>query len=389
MTSLSRRFRVFIVCLKVYLCPVHPSLHSCLALLSALVLALPQPAWGALSLLQLDLQAQPNHGPASLAATAKDCRAEVRSPTWCASELKAQLIETLKHPRELIRLRSLRRTVRLAKIELLRAHHRLGATKQRQELARELISTQPLTSEELLHLGPELAREVEREQSALDQSPLGLIRVECDDSCAVLVNEVLMNRASRLPYGNYRVVVCAANQGIEPLEQRIFINEQSSSASLALRLSRPEKKDPHLEAKTKAYEITPPSRAIPVDEQASNSTRRPHHPSTPALKNGPASDTMLLTQPLVRPVLPRPMLRTGLGIGLLATMTGSTFIALDEFCFQKDRRRCNGENRFQTKELGIGTMVAGGVFLVTTVVALIVERVRGRRAREAWIRQRR
>lgn len=374
--------------LKGYLCPVHSPLHSCFALLTALVLALPLPARGAHSSVQVGSKAEPAHRSSLLASTAKDCRAEIRAPAWCASELEAQLVKIRKHPRDLVRLRSLRGIVRLAKIELLRAHHRLGAKKQSQELVRELISTQALTSEELLHLGPELTRDVEQEQLALDRRPLGLIRVECDDACAVLINEVLMNRSSRLPYGNYRLVTCAANPDVEPLEQQISLSAQASSANLTLRVPLPKKQDAETKPEPKAQELPAQRKTIVEDKQGSDAMGiQPQSPST-ALPQDPTSDTMILTQPLVRPVLPRPVLRAGIGIGLLATMTGSAFIAIDEFCFKKEDTECKGKNRLQTKELGLGVMVAGGVFLVTTAVALIAERVRGRRARETWIRQR-
>lgn len=364
-------------------------MHSSLALIAAIGLVHPHPARGAYYSSQDDSRKQPINRSSLLASTAKDCRAEVRSPSWCASALEVQLLETRKRSRELIHLRSLRGIVRLAKLELIRAYHRLDAKTQRDELVRELISTGPVTNEEILSLGPELTREVEREQLELDKTPLGSIRVECGDACAVLANEMLVDQDIHLPYGVYRVVVYSTSQDAEPAEQRVFLNEQTPSVSISIGAPLSPQKTTGNKPKALPQRSTTKKSPPPKQIELSDSTHLPLSNPTQATTLHPTQDAVSLTKPLVRPVLPRPLVQASIGIGLTGTIAGSVLLALDGECWKPRNDDCTGENnRLHADKLGVGLLLTGAAFLISTTIVLIVERARGKRAHEKWMRRR-
>lgn len=316
-----------------------------------------------------------------LESSAKDCSAGLKVPEWCAQHLERQLVEARSYPREMVQLRSLRRLQRFAKLELFRALHSLGLEKRAILLIREMVSTQPLSQGEVLNLGPKAAKVAEREELTVDRFDRGKLTVHCDQACSVLVNETLVDKTVALPFGEYRVVICAADPTRPAITQTVRLHAQNSSAVLRAKTPEPKAK-PERTQKLAANRQDPSPKRRPLVAESTLPDTSFNAASVPV------SDSMLLEHPLVVPYLPRSALRAGVGIGLVGTMIGSTLVAMHGYWHEKNcLKDCPEETKVKTKPTGIGIISAGGAILLASTVMLLVERVRGKKAHAKWLRQ--
>lgn len=376
---------------KAYPPPVLGVLPRCCAVFVALALVAPGKAWSKTvgqterggSKFQRDLL--------ELESSARDCSAGSVSPEWCVQHLEPQLVVAKNYSREMVRLRSFRRLQRFAKLELFRALWTLGREPRAATLVREMVSTQPLSQEEILSLGPNAAKFAEDEESAVDRLGRGKLQVECDQACSVLVNETLVDRKVTLPYGEYRVIVCAADASLPPLTRAVRLDAQHPSA--VVRRANAPASQGTLQASTNSRPEGEPSTRQVSDSAGSP---EPKHASSRAPMGSPlrpsppsaAADTVLFEDPLVVPSLPRRVVRAGIGVGLLGTMLGPGLMVMDGFSFERDCIGSGCPNAWRTKDAGIGILIAGGVVLLGSSIMLLAERIRGARFHARWLRQR-
>lgn len=343
----------------------------------ALCLMAPEKAWAAGGKDQAAL---------SLETSAKDCNAGIQTAKWCAEHLEEQLLASRAQHREMIQLRSLRRLHRFAQLELFRARLELGSEQSAVQLIRELVATQPLTQNEILNLGPRAAKVAEREERAVDKFDRGSLSVRCDQACSVLVNETLVDKEASLPFGSYRVVVCASDPALPPVTRRVRIHAGNPSAVLKVSAPAADEANKKNDGPEKAPAISSPRKVsqAPRPELPAKLVPRDSSLKRDAIA-GPSS--LILQDPLVQPYLPRVALRAGIGIGLLGTIAGSTLIAMHGYNTGKCLDSCEEKDELKTRGVGIGVMSAGGAILVASAVLLLAERIRGKKAYGRWLRR--
>lgn len=305
----------------------------------------------------------------------------------CCSNLEAKIQELDRFHRFLPVSGPARGARREAQLSLVDCHAKLSNFDRAQQALEQILTIDELRGlEKDTLVALKLEPLIEQTQSKLSSPQSAQLRVKCTQACEVWINWTRRydlpatpqaKDASldlQLPFSTYVVAVVdprsqttspAAN-GLRPF-QRILVKRITFSDRF------------------KQQEITfqIPSKTGP-DPVSPEATAQPSPPSEPVQLAPKPTKTLdrslqLAPLPLIKPILPRTSLQLGVGLGLLATATGSALIAANGYC-TKGGVSCPAQDQWKTKNAGIATLVAGSVVLSTSIALLIAERIRGKRA---------
>lgn len=311
----------------------------------------------------------------------------------CCTHVEEKIAQLDAHNRFLPVSGRARISRRDAQLLLVECHARLSNTDKAEDTLAQLLAVDQLTSlEKNTLIALNLGELVERTQSKIREQKGAQLQVNCDQACEIWINWTRryelpaspsasdLSLQLELPFGNYIVAVVdpqsqtkdPSNEGLSPLSQvrvePITFSERLTRHEINFRAAQRRKP----QVAPAEPNTTPP--ASPAQAQSETA------PAPLAAHPQDARNALQLSPlPVVKPILPRPYLQIGVGLGLIAAATGSALMAADGYC-TKGGVSCPKQDQWQTKGAGLATLIAGSVLFSTTIAFLIAERVRGKRA---------
>lgn len=307
-----------------------------------------------------------------------NCESAALSPTTCAEQLNASLSILETQAARTARQNSLLNLIRRAKIRRFAAYAASQQLDKADSTLRSLISVRPFNQYELLDLGPALAARVEAQTRKVEALPHGTLHVFCQGPCSITVNDSLVNIPAQLPIGTYRLAVSGLTR-----------HQQSLVETFEIRFDGQEHRFDLPAPPTHAPPGGKPVRLVTPVVPASD-------PSAPKL----GFDRNLLDKeglPKVLPLLPRKPLRIGIASSVLVATAGTFLLALNGQCMdykavqiEKDGPYiaiCKDNEEFNGIAFGTPLLAVGLTGLLTGVTLLVIERIRGKRLGDRWLKE--